>query len=89
MPIDIYDGVTLKQKAFVIEECIFRNCTLVECSLYYSGGVFEWVNTNFQNCNWGFRGAARDTMQLLATLGIVKAGAPQPISMQSATGKMN
>jgi len=89
MPISIYEGVILVRKAFVMEENIFRNCTLIECSLFYSGGVVEWVNTNFQNCTWGFRGPAKETIQVLSMLGLLKSGPPQPIATPSTTGQMN
>ena len=89
MPINIYEGVTLEGKAFVMEESIFRNCTLIGCSLFYSGGEVEWVNTNFQNCTWGFRGGARATIQVLSMLGLLKSGAQQPTSVPPTTGQMN
>lgn len=90
MPVNIYEGHTLTKKAFVVEETIFRNCTLVECSLFYSGGAFEWVNTSFQNCQWSFRGAAKDTISLLQTLGLIKAGqTPPPTFHVADAGKVN
>jgi hypothetical protein len=90
MPITVHEGDTIIASNFVVEEHIFINCKLKNCRLYYSGGPFEWVNTSFENCFWGFRGPAKDTMLLLTTLGILKPGqAPPPNIMGVTAGKMN
>ena len=89
MPIQVYTGETIKAATYVVEETVFHNCKLIDCRLYYSGGPFEIVNCSFQNCQWGFRGSARDTMQLLMTLGLLKQGQVPPQSIAGATGKMN
>jgi len=89
MPITIHEGDTIMGSAFVVEEHVFHECKLKNCRLYYSGGAFEWVNTSFENCAWGFRGAARDTVQLLMTLGMLKPGQAPPPNITGATAKMN
>jgi hypothetical protein len=89
MPLAVYEGMKLTGKHFVVEETIFRNCTLVNCWLYYSGGAFEWENTNFQDCNWGFRGAARDTIQVLTSIGLLKPGQTPPPNLHVDKGKLN
>lgn len=89
MPITVHEGSTLKKAAFQLEEHVFRNCVLIECTLYYSGGDFEFVNAQFQNCNFSFRGAARNTMQLQMTIGMLKpTQQPTPQNI-TATAKMN
>jgi len=84
-----YEGQKLTKGAFVIEECFFVNCSLTDCDLFYSGGNFEWVNSQFQNCRWHWRGAALNAVQLLTGLGALKA--PQmPVSLQAVdTSKLN
>ena len=89
MPIAIYDGAKLSNKVFVVEECVFRNCVLTECTLFYSGGDFEQLNTQFQNCQIAFRGAAQRTITFLTMIGMLKPMQPQPVNIQPTTGKMN
>ena len=81
-----YENKEFKNVTFVAEECFFVNCVLRECDLFYSGGDFEWVNANFQNCRWHFRGQALRTIQLGQLLGMLKN--PQTVP-PSPAGKMN
>jgi hypothetical protein len=91
MPITVHNGETLKNAAYVVEEHIFINCKLTNCRLIYSGGSFEWTNTTFENCGWGFRDSARQTMTLLGVLGMLKPGQAPPQSFQGTgtTGPVN
>jgi hypothetical protein len=82
----VHENTTLKNSTFLVEEHIFINCKLTNCRLLYSGGSFEWANTTFENCMWGFRGPAKDTMQLLMTLGMLKPGQAPPQMLQATTG---
>jgi hypothetical protein len=86
MPITVHNNENLKNAAYVIEEHIFNNCKLTNCRLIYTGGSFEWVNTTFESCFWGFRGPAKDTIGLLMTLGMLKPGQSPPPSMTGTTG---
>jgi hypothetical protein len=83
MPMTKYEGRTFSKQVFVLEECWFINCVLRECSLVYSGGPFEFENTTFDNCQWKFRGQAKDTMQLLSMIGLLKAGQAPPAQIQT------
>src|SRR5208283_3251722 len=65
MPITVHNGETLKNATYVVEEHIFINCKLTNCRLMYHGGSFEWANTTFENCMWGFRDHARNMMTLM------------------------
>jgi hypothetical protein len=87
MPITVHQDDTITGSTLVIEEHVFINCKLKNCRLYYSGGAFEWINTSFENCQWGFRGAARDTVQLLGTIGLLKPGEIPAANAIEATGK--
>jgi hypothetical protein len=73
------------QRAFVLEDTVFVNCHLKQCDLFYSGGDVEWLNTNFENCRFHWRGAAKNTFGLLLMLKIV---APQqaPPTVPSSVG---
>jgi hypothetical protein len=86
MSITIHNNETLKNTAYRVEEHIFNNCKLTDCQLFYDGGPFQWVNTSFENCAWNFRGAARDTVQILVTLGLLKPGQAPPQTLQGTTG---
>src|SRR5579864_5076370 len=76
-----------QNKTFVVEECYFINCVLVECDLFYSGGDSEWVNTSFQNCRGHWRGAAGMTFRLMQLLGMLKEPTTIPADLQKLNSK--
>jgi hypothetical protein len=86
MPIQVFEGDTIISATYVIEEVVLRNCKLKNCRLFYSGGPFEIVNCSFENCQWGFRGAATTTIQVLMMLGLLKAGQMPPPNIQGVSG---
>jgi hypothetical protein len=67
-----YEGQKFTKGAFVMEDCFFVNCVLTDCDLFYSGGDFEWVNTQFGNSRWHFRGPALKTVQFQQAVGMLK-----------------
>ena len=71
MPITVHNNETLKNVALVIEEHIFNNCRLTNCQ-FYGVDSFQWVDTSFENCSWSFRDEARNTIQVLTTLGLLR-----------------
>jgi hypothetical protein len=89
MPITVHDGDTFMAATFVVEEHVFINCKLKNCRLFYSGGTPEWVNTSFENCTWGFRDAAANTMRLAAMIGMLKQGQAPPPNIPGGSSKMN
>ena len=89
MPITVHNNETLKNVAFRLEEHVFNNCKLTNCHLFYDGGPFQWINCSFENCQWSFRERARDTIQLLNTLGLMKAGQVPPQNLQGTAGPVN
>jgi hypothetical protein len=86
MPIHIHQNETLKNAAYVLEEHIFINCKLTNCTLIFSGGSFEFVNTTFENCQWKFRDKAAMTLQLCMTIGMLKPGQAPPLNWQGSAG---
>jgi len=86
MPITVHEGDTIIASTFVMEEHVFVNCKLKNCRLFYSGGTFEWVNTTFENCTWGFRDAAGNTLRLAMTIGMLKQGQTPPTNLSAITG---
>ncbi|MCU1308338.1 MAG: hypothetical protein JWN45_3033 [Acidobacteriaceae bacterium] len=80
-----YENLTLENQALDVEQCYFVNCVVKNCQLFYGGGSFDWQNCTFQNCEWKFRGAARDTIQLLQTIGLLKIQGNQPPPLVNST----
>jgi len=83
MPITKYEGRTLKQQTFKLEECWFVNCVLRECVIFYSGGAYELENATFENCQWKFQGPAAATVQLMTMIGLIKPGQAPPSQIQT------
>jgi hypothetical protein len=89
MPLHVHENENLKNASYLMSEHIFRNCKLTNCHLFYEDGVFEWANTTFEGCDWGFRGAAAQTIQLLTTLGLMKPGQPPPQNIMSGSAQVH
>ncbi|MFP5204907.1 MAG: hypothetical protein ACLGSH_06105 [Acidobacteriota bacterium] len=90
MPITKYQDQTIVGQVFRTEECWFVNCTLKQCVLYYSGGVAEFENCRFENCQWKFQGQAQQTIAVLSMIGLLPI---QPTHLQTSqkpmTGPVN
>jgi hypothetical protein len=88
MPINKYENQTLSGKAFKLEECWFVNCILRDCTIFYSGGSYEFENTKFENCQWKFQDEAQRTCVLLSQIGLLKAG-PMQMPMAPVSGPVH
>jgi hypothetical protein len=88
MPINKYEGQTLDRKTFKLEECWFVNCVLRDCTIFYSGGSYEFENTRFENCQWKFQDEAQRTCVLLSQIGLLKAG-PLPLPGPVVSGPVH
>jgi hypothetical protein len=80
----VYRNQKLDSRNFDLEEVSFIECHLKDCDLFYSGGDFDWQGTNFENCRFHWRGAAKNTSILFQTLGLVQQQPPVQIPKSSA-----
>jgi len=45
----VVEGQTLTKEQLCLDNHVFRNCTLDECEIFYSGGPFELIDTHITN----------------------------------------
>jgi hypothetical protein len=45
----IVEGQTFKQHTLSLDNHVFKNCTLDDCEIYYSGGPYELIDTHITN----------------------------------------
>jgi uncharacterized protein YjbI with pentapeptide repeats len=76
-------------RSFNLDEVVFIECHLRDCDLFYSGSDAEWVNTNFENCRFHWRGPAKNMFALMHLMGLLKQGQAAPAIPQSAGVKPN
>jgi hypothetical protein len=76
-------------RTFVVDDIVFINCQLKDCDLYFSGGDFEWTNTNFDSCRFHWRGPAASTVRLLQSLGLLRPPDQQQQIPATTAGKPN
>jgi len=75
---EIFKKENFQGKSFHLDDVVFMNCKLTDCDLYYSGGDFEWVSSNFEGCRFHWRGAAKNTLALAQAIGMLKTTTAPP-----------
>ncbi|MEW6247605.1 MAG: hypothetical protein AB1555_12995 [Nitrospirota bacterium] len=45
----VVEGQTFKQHKLSLDNHVFKNCTLDDCEIYYSGGPYELIDTHITN----------------------------------------
>lgn len=91
MPMTKYENTKISKQTLVLEECVFVNCVISDCDIFYDGGDFLWQKTRFEgDCRWYFRDAAARSQNLFRILGLLKAEQkPQPPTETSTGGLVN
>ena len=79
--VKVFQGKNYHEESFSLDDCVFIDCVLKNCDLFYAGGDFELVNTNLDNCRVHFRGAAKNTVGIMQMLRMV----PGPIQLPPQT----
>jgi hypothetical protein len=69
-------------RSFDLDETVFIECQLKNCDLFYAGGDVEMINTKMENCKFHWRGAAKNTVWILQSLGMLKEGLQQNQNQQ-------
>ena len=84
----VFRNQKLAKKVLVLDQCVFIDCALHECDLYYFGGDYEWRGkTSFDNCHFHWRGPAKNTVQLLVQLKQLKP--QETLSSQGPSSTVN
>jgi len=80
---EIVENQTVTGKTIILDEKTFVNGDYTDCTLIYSGGEFNAINTKFNNCKVNLAGAAQRTAAFLGNLGILP---PPPGGAQPPAG---
>ena len=87
--VKVYQDKTLNDQAFLLDEVVFIRCKLKDCDVFYAGGDFEWAETSFENCRFHWRGPAKNMLQLLVCMGLLKQPNMAPAAIPATAGKPN
>jgi len=71
-----------EDRSFELDATVFVNCKLKNCDLYYSGGDVEMIGTAMENCPIHWRGAAKNTVWVLQSLGMLRPPNQQQLPAQ-------
>jgi len=82
---ETFRNQSFQARSFILEQVAFVKCKLTDCDLYYSGGDFDWAETAFENCRFHWQGAAKNTVALLQTMGMIQM--PIPAQSLAAPGQ--
>lgn len=45
----VVEGKTFAKEQLTLDNHVFKNCTMDECQIYYSGGPYELIDTHITN----------------------------------------
>jgi hypothetical protein len=69
--VEIVQGRTLQSVAVVIDGTTFVDCTMIDCTLEYSGGPVAFERTQMRACRYVFFGQAKATVHFLQGVGLM------------------
>jgi hypothetical protein len=78
----VFKNQSFEGRSFDLEETVFIECQLTNCDLFYSGGDVEIVRSKMDNCPLHWRGAAKNTVFVLQSLGLLPDLSKQKIPIQ-------
>jgi hypothetical protein len=87
--VKVHEDKNLNNQSFVLDETVFIRCHLKNCDLFYSGGDFEWVETQMENCRFHWRGPAKNMLGMLLGMGLLKPPTAAQPAVPPTAGKPN
>lgn len=65
-------NMTFEDETLTIDNTLYSNCVLIDCTLEYSGGPVAFEHTHMRNCRYVFFGEARRTVHFLQGVGLLE-----------------
>lgn len=62
---------TFEDEVLTIDDTLYSDCVLINCTLEYSGGPVAFERTRMRGCNYVFFGKARRTIHFLQGVGLL------------------
>lgn len=61
-----------ESQTLIIDDTLYSNCVLINCTLEYSGGPVAFERTRMRGCHYVFFGRARRTVHFLQGVGLLE-----------------
>lgn len=65
---------TIEGEVLTIDDTLYSDCVLINCTLEYSGGPVAFERTQMRGCQYVFFGRARRTIHFLQGVGLLDCG---------------
>ena len=75
----VFKNKTIRGERIILDDNRYEKCTLIDCQIVYRGGYLH-LDFETKNCTWAFEGAARNTIIMLQSLGLM----PKDMSLLAA-----
>lgn len=62
---------TIEGEVLTIDDTLYSDCVLINCTLEYSGGPVAFERTKMRGCQYVFFGRARRTIHFLQGVGLL------------------
>jgi hypothetical protein len=63
---------TFEGEILAIDDTIYSDCVMINCTLEYSGGPVAFERTQMRGCHYVFYGKARRTVHFLQGVGLLE-----------------